>query len=687
MTPDNPNLDAWETNISPSGGSGRQRRRRLDGDSTVDVSDDDGLYYDTYFFNVTNPEAVMDGAKPALQQQGPYANEEFYQKFDVEWSDDQEQVTYNTQKYYVPRPDRSGPGLSTEDELTLVYPTVIGFQFLLDQIDANQTELVQTAIDQELADVYAQVEDGLAKAKAEIDKRHVISKSKKKILDKQIDDISAGITDMYGELTTFIAESNPVDLLLKVILGKSDNGISPFFKVKPGPGYFGWLNDTVLLEVQAILDQVEAKTNATIPWSSAVPGAVANYTSIADARRRKGRDTMQTGKNDISEAGNLVSSEGMISIHGCVDAMASQNTSDYKEGFEFPACEIYDASWNESTAEAKGYALAWATPEANAVPGGSGEIFHPHVSDDLTNVFISDIYRGANLEHTEDIDWYGVELYRLVIRHEDMLNSTEYPPNAAYYSNGPMGLLNMTAATGAPAFGSYPHFLNSDPRLLDAVEGLDPSNAAHLTYLDVEPNTGLLACARKQLQTNYFLTNQTFPTTTHDFKGQVHELCENISTLLVELKQDPLPCDDLTRADQMFDILEQPAGWKAHDGGLQGGTYFPYAWSSEYMTLSQQDAAQVKSTVYAVQDLETASFQWGLGASVVFALTTCYLIVRRIAASESLTSILCGGQGKFRARAEKNEKTDSFSGLYGHGPSDIQSPLISNEGEIRESQF
>jgi hypothetical protein len=244
-----------------------------------------------------------------------------------------------------------------------------------------------------------------------------------------------------------------------------------------------------------------------------------------------------------------------------------------------------------------------------------------------------------------------------------------------------MGLLNMTAATGAPAFGSYPHFLKSDPRLLAAVDGLSPSNAEHLTYLDVEPNTGLLACARKQLQTNYFLSNQSFPTTTHDFKSQVHELCNNISTLLVELKQDPLPCDDLARADALFDILATQAGWKAHDGGLEGGTFFPYAWSSEYMTLDEEDANQVKSSVYVVQDLETASFQWGLGASVFFALAAGSLIVQRMAAGESLRSILCGGP----ARAGK----DSFSDLFGHGvpDSDIQSPLISVEGEVRESQF
>ena len=65
------------------------------------------------------------------------------------------------------------------------------------------------------------------------------------------------------------------------------------------------------MEVQVILDLVTAKTNVTIPWSSAVPGSVNNYTSIADARRRSGKTTMNTGKKTLSDAGQRILYEGM----------------------------------------------------------------------------------------------------------------------------------------------------------------------------------------------------------------------------------------------------------------------------------------------------------------------------------------------------------------------------------------
>ena len=73
-----------------------------------------------------------------------------------------------------------------------------------------------------------------------------------------------------------------------------------------------------------------------------------------------------------------------------------------------------------------------------------------------------------------------------------MMNATTVPENTPFFSFGPYGILNMTQATGAPAFASYPHFYQGDPRLVAAIEGLNPNTGEHECYLDVEPITGLL---------------------------------------------------------------------------------------------------------------------------------------------------------------------------------------------------
>ena len=686
MTPDNPNLGAWESNIGNNGdaSSRRRKRRRL---TTLyesdDVSTDGGeVHYDTYFFNITNPEEILNGAKPHVEEKGPYAHDEYFQKFDVTWNDNEEEVTYNTYKYYIYNQANSGPGLTDDDELTLVYPTVIGFQFLINQLPESVETLLNTAIRAELLKEYKAVEGGLKSLEEAIDKKHILPARTKKKLDAQIDQIQKSFTHLFTEIDEWVATvDSPSDLLLKLILAKSPNGITPFFKTKPGPGYFGWLNDPVLLEVQAILDMVAKKTNMTIPWSSAMPGSVTNYTSIEDTRRRCGKTTMNTGKKKLSDAGQTILYEGMSSIHGCISAMSSQDPDAYVEGEEFPACELYDLSWNESVATSKGYQLAWATDEANAITGNTGEIFGPGLDKDLTNVFIGDIYRSALLEHSDDVNWYGVNLNRLTIRVQDMLNSTSYPPNGDYYSEGPMGLLNMTHASGAPAFGSYPHFLLSDPRLLNAIDGLEPNLEQHMTFLDVEPITGLLATARKQLQTNMFLAKQSFPSTPKNFKHDANDICNNITTLLTELHQDPIECG---KANELFDVLAQEAGWNLNPDTLldnQGssGVFMPYAYSSEYMTMPEEDATAIKSSVYAVRSAEDASYTWGLISAAVFFCGILAITGTRVYKGETVQQVFCGGGDVSGQRSGNTERK-----MAGGEAGGVQAPLLDVDDDDEE---
>lgn len=40
---------------------------------------------------------------------------------------------------------------------------------------------------------------------------------------------------------------------------------------------------------------------------------------------------------------------------------------------------------------------------------------------------------------------------------------------------------------GAPIYESLPHFYKSDPKLLDAVEGLKPVEMLHRSYLKIQP--------------------------------------------------------------------------------------------------------------------------------------------------------------------------------------------------------
>ncbi|XP_014253859.1 sensory neuron membrane protein 2-like [Cimex lectularius] len=58
---------------------------------------------------------------------------------------------------------------------------------------------------------------------------------------------------------------------------------------------------------------------------------------------------------------------------------------------------------------------------------------------------------------------------------------------------------------GSPIVFSPPHFLDADPSYLNYVEGLKPDREKHLTYVSIEPLTGVPISGRKRIQMNMFL--------------------------------------------------------------------------------------------------------------------------------------------------------------------------------------
>jgi hypothetical protein len=77
---------------------------------------------------------------------------------------------------------------------------------------------------------------------------------------------------------------------------------------------FGWLHDPLLEEVQVMLNAVTNKSanHTVIPWTTAVPGAATNWTSVEDTRRRRNPDVYKTGKKNP----NQVSGDSVLSVLG-----------------------------------------------------------------------------------------------------------------------------------------------------------------------------------------------------------------------------------------------------------------------------------------------------------------------------------------------------------------------------------
>ena len=89
---------------------------------------------------------ALRGERPVLVQRGPYGFMNYFNKFDVQWSHDGDTVQYRLQTFYVYSTERSAPGVSPDDNVTLGYPSALGFEYLLQEIPVSAQELLDAAL-------------------------------------------------------------------------------------------------------------------------------------------------------------------------------------------------------------------------------------------------------------------------------------------------------------------------------------------------------------------------------------------------------------------------------------------------------------------------------------------------------------------------------------------------------------
>jgi len=595
-----PNYDSWQTNTVGS------------------AKDDLNIYYKVRFFDIQNPTEAVNGAKPVVVEVGPYTYNEYFYKFDITWDDHGNTVTSNTYRYYIYNAAASGAGLSEQDLITLPYPTVIGFEYLL-----NKFESLYPGINQAL-DTYvyqaAKIAEGNAYKLTNELYQYALTLTPppvKNIAIAEIESANNSITTLFNDLDAFMLRSDGVRLLLKTLMCMTPNGVSTFYQSNPGEAWFGYPEDDLLVAMIPILEKVGAQIGKDLPWSVAVPGAAVNYTSLADARRRRTPDTVYTGKRNSNQVAQYIRYQNMSIYHTCINPVGSPQEEGYIQGVTFPSCAHYQNDWTEEQAEKYGYTLPFATDFANRIAGSDANMYGRPMRAPKQQVFVSDIYRSAYLLHMNDVDWNGVKVQQFQIQEKDTYNATLNPENAQYYSFGPTGILNCTKAANIPVFISYPQFYLGQDSLVEAIKGISPNKDAHQSYLRMEPETGLLVEAKKRLQVNYLMEDYYLPEANSSSIALAESACVNIEKAITTIGIDKnVDCSD-TLLIPMITCLAQPSNWTFETGSV----YFPYGWVAEEFELPASDAADLKSSLYMVNDLSSEIRFWGLIiAGICFAI-------------------------------------------------------------------
>lgn len=155
--------------------------------------------------------------------------------------------------------------------------------------------------------------------------------------------------------------------------------------------------------------------------------------------------------------------------------------------------------------------LSYWESYCDMINGTDAASFPPFVEKSRTlRFFSSDICRSIYAVFGSEVNLKGIPVYRFVLPANAFASPLQNPDNHCFCTEKVIsnnctsyGVLDIgKCKQGKPVYISLPHFLHASPDVSEPIEGLNPNEDEHRTYLDVEPITGFTLQFAKRLQVN-----------------------------------------------------------------------------------------------------------------------------------------------------------------------------------------
>ncbi|XP_019931364.2 scavenger receptor class B member 1 [Aedes albopictus] len=186
----------------------------------------------------------------------------------------------------------------------------------------------------------------------------------------------------------------------------------------------------------------------------------------------------------------------------------------------------------------------WDKEPCSSIEASEGSFFPPRevTNSDVVYIYDKDLCRSLPLVYRHPVEKDGIpaDLYTLAEDsygppngNNSCFDHTDYKPYR--------GLQNISPCQyGAPVYISNPHFYQSDPQLLEAVEGLNPQRDAHETFFKIQPKLGVPLEGQVRVQLNLLVEEAPNVMATKNFRDFVFPIMwleEGVSELTPPIRR------------------------------------------------------------------------------------------------------------------------------------------------------
>uniref|UniRef100_A0AAR5QBN4 Sensory neuron membrane protein 2 n=1 Tax=Dendroctonus ponderosae TaxID=77166 RepID=A0AAR5QBN4_DENPD len=433
--------------------------------------------FKVYLFTVQNVEAVQAGAKPLVQEQGPYVYQLTRWKDQVAWNHSTDEISYHEYEEYKFDAESSG-GLSEQDVVTVLNPAFLvtppSNTYLLLQKDCNLNSL----------------QSFLYTAEMDPATRDFLP-----LIDESLDAI-------FGSYNSPFFTNITVREFLFEGLRICRNGCSD-------DGFVAKMACNKIKERMADTKQMRADGDDILYASF-------HYVSAAKVLQKYVQFKLSLGVLGSLKDGPFIRwsiAEDSRDTLYILFVYTQRNNS--HQGYITVAAGQKNATIGEITQLDHQTTLnVWSKDqfECNRVSGLT-TVFPTGVGFDTTfQSFSEDICRTVSFEYSRR-DMVGLIKGN---RYEALKSTFNTSKNACFCTDHTRnfdgdvgclydGVLDLTTCQGAPVLVSFPHLLYADSRYLDKVAGLNPDPSKHAMFVTLEPTSGTPLKVAKRVQFNLLL--------------------------------------------------------------------------------------------------------------------------------------------------------------------------------------